>query len=120
MIICLFFLTVSPAIINTHPSDQIVAQNDTAEFSVDASGGELTYQWQRNGMNIEPRTGKFDGINNHTLTVIDVQEEDTGLYKCIVFNGAGDSSTSDEAILRISKSNLRQLLYLDISISIMY
>jgi hypothetical protein len=108
-VIVSFFLTVSPAIINTHPFDQIVAKNDIAEFSVDASGDGLTYQWQRNGMNIEPRTGKFDGVNSHTLTVNDVQEEDTGLYKCTVFNGAGNSSTSNEAILQISKTNLRQL-----------
>ena len=99
----LFFLTVSPANIITHPYDQTVAEGDSVTFSVDASGDGLTYQWQRNGMNIEPRIRKFEGISNHTLIVNNVQVEDTGLYKCIVYNEAGDGTTSDEAILQISK-----------------
>ena len=70
-----------------------------------ASDDGLTYQWQRNGMNIEPKNEKFEGVFSHTLTVKNVQQEDTGLYKCIVFNGAGDGSTSNEAILQISKQS---------------
>ena len=99
----LFFLTVSPANIITHPYNQTVAEGDSVTFSVDASGDGLTYQWQRNGINIEPSTGKFEGVSNYTLTVNNVQVEDTGLYKCIVYNEAGDGTTSDEAILQISK-----------------
>lgn len=105
IIFYLFFLTVSPANIITHPYDQTVAEGDSVTFSVDASGDGLTYQWQRNGINIEPSTGKFEGVSNHTLTVNNVQVEDTGLYKCIVFNKAGDGAISDEANLQISKQS---------------
>ena len=54
-------------------------------------------------MDIELGTGKFEGVYTRILTVNDVQVEDTGLYKCIVFNEAGDGTKSNEAILQISK-----------------
>ena len=99
-----FFLTVSPANITTHPSDQTVAQSGTTNFSVIASGDELTYQWQKNGTNISENVSKYEGVSMAVLIINDAKVDDTGTYKCIVFNGAGDNVTSNEAILTVSKS----------------
>ena len=97
------FLTVSPAAINTHPSSKTVSQEGSVTFSVIASGDELTYQWQKNGINISSNGTKFKGVSKAVLTIRDARTEDVGMYKCIVFNGAGDSVTSNEATLTVGK-----------------
>jgi uncharacterized protein YodC (DUF2158 family) len=67
-----------------------------------ASGDELTYQWQRNGINIPGNDSRL--LEADTILIIrDVQIEDAGMYKCIIFNGAGDNDTSNEATLIVSK-----------------
>ena len=99
-----FFLTVSPASITTHPSNQTVAQGGTAEFSVTASGDKLTYQWQKNGANIPGNASRYEGVSMAVLRINDAGVDDAEMYKCIVSNGAGDDVTSDEAILTVSKS----------------
>ena len=68
-----------------------------------ASGDELTYQWQNNGINILSNDSRFEGGSKDVLTIRDVQIDDAGEYKCIVFNGAGDNVTSNEATLTVSK-----------------
>ena len=98
-----FYLTVSPAFVNTHPSNKIVSQGGSVNFSVIALGDELTYQWQRNGVNISSNGTKFEGVFEAVLIIRDAQSEDVGVYRCIVFNGAGDSVTSNEATLTVSK-----------------
>lgn len=116
-----FFLTVSPANITTHPYDQIVAQGGTAEFSVNASGDGLIYQWQRNDANISDNHTKYEGVSTAVLTINDAEVDDAGIYKCIVFNEAGDNVTSNEAILTVSKSAyVMPLQYLCVKISIFF
>ena len=100
---CHLFETVSPASISGHPSDQIVAQNGTANFSVNASGDGLTYQWQKDGTNIPNNDTRFSGVSTSALTISNVEANDAGVYKCIVSNGAGDMVTSNEATLTVSK-----------------
>ena len=46
---------------------------------------------------------KFEGVSTMTLTVNDVQVGDTGTYRCVVTNGAGDSVTSGEATLTVGE-----------------
>ena len=99
-----FFLTVSPASIITHPSNQTVAQGGTVEFSVNASGDGLTYQWQKNGVNIPGNASRYEGVSTAVLRINDAEVDDAGMYKCIVSNGAGDNVTSNETVLTISKS----------------
>ena len=101
--IYILFQTVSPAFISRQPYNQIVAQGDVANFSVIASGDGLTYQWQRNDTNITGNGSRFEGVFDAVLTIHDAKVEDAGVYKCIVFNGAGDSVTSNEVTLTVSK-----------------
>ena len=78
-----------------------VTANGTEEatFSVEATGGGLTYQWKKNGADLSERADKFEGVNMPTLRVLDAQTGDEGFYSCVVTNGAGDSQTSSEAFL---------------------
>ena len=87
----------------TQPMEVTVNSNGSAVFNVTTMGG-LTYQWQRNGSDLMERPGKFEGVNTTELTVLDAQNEDEGSYVCVVTNGAGDSVTSNEAILTIGKN----------------
>ena len=101
--LCLFSNTVSPVSISGHPSNKTVAQGGMVNFSVTASGDGLTYQWQRNGTRIPGNESRFEDVLKAVLTIRNAKVEDAGKYKCIVFNGAGDNVTTNEATLTVSK-----------------
>jgi uncharacterized delta-60 repeat protein len=61
-------------------TDQNLEVNNLLSVSVEARGaGTLTYQWQRNGVDI-------DGANSVTYEVTEAQVSDTGVYTVIVSN----------------------------------
>jgi hypothetical protein len=70
---------------------------------VNASGDELTYQWQKNGANVPGNDSIFEGVSTAVLKIVVTEVDDAGMYRCIVFNGAGDNVTSNEATLTVSK-----------------
>ena len=94
--------------ISTQPIDIKVNVNDSAIFNVtimEGSDDDFTYQWQRNGLDVNTESSsKFDGVKSIELTVNNVQNEDEGSYRCVITNGAGNSVTSNEAILTVGKS----------------
>jgi hypothetical protein len=83
----------SAPVITSHPNSQTVSLNDTATFTVSASGSNLSYQWQKNNTNIS-------GATNDTLLLYGVQTSDVGNYRCIVSNNYG-ADTSDQAYLNV-------------------
>jgi hypothetical protein len=92
-------LTVGSAslpVISTHPADQTVGVGQSATFSVVASGpGTLTYQWQKNTVDVPGATGSSYSTPGATLA------DNNALYRCVVTNGAG-SVTSNAARLTVS------------------
>ena len=64
-------------------------------FSITAmtDDGTLSYQWQRNDVDIAPTSG-VSGINTSTLTITSVQESNEGMYRCIVTNDASSTNSS--------------------------
>ncbi len=98
-----FLPIVSPAIITTHPFDQTVSEGGSVTFSVNALGDGLTYQWQRNGANVPGNNSNFEGVSTAVLKIKVVEVDDAGMYRCIVFNGAGDNVISNEVTLIVSK-----------------
>jgi autotransporter-associated beta strand protein len=76
------------------PASIVVARQDTALFTVVASGdGEMRYQWQKNGADIA-------GATNSLLSLPNVQDADAATYQVIVTNDYG-MVTSDAATLTL-------------------
>ncbi|HEX8774927.1 MAG TPA: PQQ-dependent sugar dehydrogenase [Pyrinomonadaceae bacterium] len=91
----------TPPSISTHPSNKTVAEGQTATFSVGTLGtGSLSYQWQKNGVNI-------GGANSSTYTTPPVTAGDNGAqFRVIVTNSFG-SATSNNATLTVVSSILQ-------------
>ena len=80
--------------ITIQPQSVTAAIGGTATFSVTANGDPpLSYQWRRNDADL---AGKTDS----TLTLINVQATNAGIYGVVVSNGAG-SVPSSNALLRV-------------------
>ena len=90
-------LTVTaPPSITAQPSDQTVTAGQPATFQVSASGSTpLSYQWQRNAVNIS-------GANSSTYTISSATLADNGArFRCVVSNAFG-TATSNEATLTVT------------------
>ncbi len=84
--------------ITTHPASQTVPNGGSATFSVTASGtGPLSYQWQRNGVNIS-------GARSPSYSIGPVTSADHGAtFRVVVANAAG-SVTSNSATLSVTSN----------------
>jgi acetyl esterase/lipase len=82
-------------IITTHPRSLAVATGGTRDFtlSVEAKGGALTYQWRKDGVDL-------NGANSATYTAVNVNGTAEGIYDCVV-STAGGSVTSLPAKVNI-------------------
>ena len=72
------------------PASLTVAAGQNASFNVNATtaGATLSYQWQRNGVNLD-NGGNIAGARSATLTVSNVQLADIGYYNVVVTNTEG-------------------------------
>ena len=76
-------------VITDHPDDYTATEGDTAKFYVSAEGSQLSFQWQKNNVNIPLATDTFYIDTNILLA------DDGALYRCIASNASGsDTSTS--------------------------
>ena len=83
-------ITVQPV------SLMLVVAGQPATFTVTATGDNLMYQWQKDGVDIAT------GDNSATYTIAAVAESDEGAYRCVVSNAA-NSVTSTAASLTVCK-----------------
>ncbi|WP_147292911.1 beta-1,3-glucanase family protein [Dyella psychrodurans] len=88
--------TTAPAI-TTAPTNQSVTVGQAATFSVVASGGSLTYQWNKNGAAISGATGASYTTPGTTAA------DNTASFTVTVTNSAG-SATSSAATLSVNLS----------------
>ena len=89
-----------PPAITTQPADEIVAEGQTAIFSVTAAGAELTYQWQRSDDG-GSTWSDISGATDASYTTPPTTPADSGAqFACVVTN-AGGSVTSDAATLTV-------------------
>ena len=81
--------TVLPPSITSQPADQVVAEGQTATFSVTATGDlPLSYQWKRNGTAIS-------GATASSYTTPPATPADNGAtFRCTVSNAAGSADSS--------------------------
>jgi uncharacterized protein (TIGR03437 family) len=82
--------------ITSHPLNQNVEEGQPATFSVNATGSTpLSYQWQRNSVDIS-------GANGSSYTIPSTLLSDNGAkFRCLVSNSAG-SVLSNEATLTVT------------------
>ena len=86
--------------ITSQPDNVTVVEGNSAIFTVEATGDGLTYQWLKDGSVLTEETGRLEGVNTETLTVLGVTFTDDGNYTCLVSNGADDSEASSAAFLQ--------------------
>lgn len=86
-------ITAGVPVITTQPSSQTVKAGATVAFTVVASGLSMSYQWQKDGVNIS-------GATASSLTLPSVTTVDAGKYRVVVSNSSG-SVTSASATLRV-------------------
>ncbi|HEX3145964.1 MAG TPA: PQQ-dependent sugar dehydrogenase [Pyrinomonadaceae bacterium] len=89
------FTAGTPPSITAQPADQTVIQGQTATFGVAAGGSAtLSYQWQRNQVNIS-------GATSPMYTTPPTTAADNGAkFRCVVTNSFG-SATSNEVTLTV-------------------
>ena len=87
-------------VIISQPEDVTVKAGETATFTVEATGTDLTYQWERDtGKGFEIWGGKNGKMASFTTGVLS-KGCDGYQYRCIVSNSV-DSVTSDSATLTV-------------------
>jgi hypothetical protein len=92
-------LTINAATtITTQPQSQSVCTGNNVTLTVAASGGTLTYQWRKGGVDII-------GANAATYTINNVAAGDAGSYDVVVTGSCG-SVTSNAATISINASPL--------------
>jgi hypothetical protein len=78
----------------TQPENVSVCNGATADFSVQAQGQNLSYQWQKDGLDIT-------GATNNTLQINNASTSDEAVYTCII-NGDFGTIQTNQAQLQIT------------------
>jgi hypothetical protein len=87
-------LAISSGInITTQPVATSVCIGAAASFSVVATGTSLTYQWQKNGVNLT-NGGTITGATTPTLSISSVVAGDATNYKCFLTSSCGNVTTT--------------------------
>lgn len=90
--------------ITTQPTAQTVTEGATATFTVEATGGNLSYQWQQSTDN-GSRWTNIESATNATYTIETTTMDMSGTqYRCVVKNTINEE-TSEAATLTV-KHNL--------------
>ncbi len=87
--------------ISTQPQSAIKCYNSSISLNVVASGQNLNYQWQKDGVNIVDAAGKISGSTTDNLVILSLNGTDAADYTCIVTGDCG-IETSNPATLQVN------------------
>ena len=93
--------------IDTQPASQTVTAGETAQFSVTATGENLSYQWQQNATDSgSDWTNVGSSTSSNTYTIVNTKTSMSGYqYRCVVSNSAG-SVTSNAVTLTVNAATV--------------
>jgi hypothetical protein len=92
-----FRSTFNPIPITQQPKPSFVCENSTHQLTVATSATGVTYQWQRNGVNLT-NSAKFQNTTTATLSITGFVAADTGDYRCIISNACNSSGSSSNTV----------------------
>ena len=85
--------------VSIQPQPLIICEGDDATFSVTATGYNLTYHWQENGVNIT-NGGIYSGATSSTLVLTNPDNSKNGkLYQCVISSSCGTSPVNSSSVL---------------------
>ena len=84
------------------PTDFSGDIGENAEFTVEAKGVGLKYQWQVLKNGTWTNCSKNDGAKTNTLSQEIKESRDGSVYRCVITDKYGDTKTTDEVTLSIS------------------
>ena len=96
--------------ITTHPSSNVIrlsTNNHKLSLTCKADGATL-YKWEKQYSVISSHA---TGVNTNTLTIINLQPEDAGNYRCVAINDCGNSYSKYALVAVNGMCNLAELLY---------
>lgn len=77
--------------VNSITQDTIICENKPLVLSVVANGSGLSYQWRKNGVNLQNK-------NLSILSFTNITKSDAGDYDCVVTNSCGESISPKTSI----------------------
>src|ERR1041385_5388740 len=80
--------------ITQQPVDSAVPIGGNAVFSAQATNGNLSFQWYKNGLRLEGKTGS-------TLVLENVGTNDVGMFTCSIGKAGGESVPTRTASLNV-------------------
>jgi len=94
-------------LITSHPQNTQSYTGYYTTLSVSATGYDLKYQWQKL---IDGKWVDIVGATSSTYNISNLNESDSGEYRCVVSNGGGSvaSETSKLTVLKTSKIKITQ------------
>ena len=90
-----------PSITSSPPDQNVTDGTANVEFTVTAGGAGLSYQWQKDTVDITDN-GHYSGCTTATLTLDSASDADQGNYRCVVAGTCGSPVNSDPGELTIA------------------
>ena len=98
----LFILTVDPTKIIGHPESKSITTGGDVNTTVQATGDNIHYQWQKDGIDLSDDDRHCD-TSTHTLRIVKMEKDDNKVhYSSLVKNEVGEEFSKD-AVLTVSK-----------------
>jgi hypothetical protein len=90
------FALCGPPVMPTQPADQVVCVGNSVSLSAAAIGcGPISYQWRKDGVNVNDEPGHISGAHAPTLTINTAAMTDASFaYVCVTANHCGVTSSN--------------------------
>ncbi|MBI3258261.1 MAG: immunoglobulin domain-containing protein [Ignavibacteriae bacterium] len=90
--------TTAPVFVN-QPRDTTVCLGETIQFTAIVGGNDITYQWRKEGKNIDNAVG-------NSFAVIHISDAEAGNYDVIAKNSCNLTTTSSVAVLKTRETTV--------------